>query len=1284
MPFSHHSHSGEFCPSHAQNTLEQVIQTAILQGMEVFCLSEHMPRSSDELYEEEIEAGVTSSSMISNEAKYFMTAIQLRKKYASQIKILVGFESEWIRSDTSLRLIHDSLSRHPFEFFVGSVHHLHGIPIDWSRKLYSKAREVSGGTDERIFEDYFDVQFEMLQNLKPMIVGHFDLIRLHSDNPNASDGGFRRWTGVWQRVARNLRYISSYGGLLELNSAALRKGLEMPYPAAEVCQEFLALDGRFCLSDDSHGIAHVGAMYQEMLKYVEEQGIQKLYFLELAPDGTNQGFYLCLLLILSRPSQIETMVDNADIKCKSPGGSRPVTCTGPSSFDLGPGYQAPIVRKVYKRRFIGVAHLALLNIVVSWDWVTYPTVPVTSAEFLGVSVNAITWLSTSTLFAYCVSAPFVFHTVERMGLRGSNIVASVLLLVGNWIRYAGTVSAVKNYGVAMFGQIVIGLAQPFCLSTPSKFSDSWFTDQGRTSATAIATLANPLGAALGQFANPYLAKIPDDLPRMVLIISIISSVASLPSLFIPSKPPTPPSAAAAVNRTPLLVAFKDIAEKRDFWLLSLPFSIYVALFNSTITLINQAVIPYGATEEEAGIAGGILIGAGLLGAAIISPLNDRFKWYTGTIRILFPITCAMYISLVFAPASSWGIWPTYLVCAILGFSSFSLVPVLLELLAELTFPHSPEIGSTISWLGGQIFGAVFIIAQSAMIAGPTGNPPYNMHKSLVFSAILSGVFLPLPLLLNLFGDPTVRQREQIHDEVITTALVASSSMSFFSDSRLNALSACLGNDALKSLITRISHMVKSRVEVLHRNLGPSSIWNQSGEVPRLSPDRRRHLIDMFFENIHPLHPFLDRHEFESRAFAPTLQADLANGVSWTALYYTVLALGCEFDGGGSFAPGDGEAWGLFKVALDLYPRVLLLNTDLLEVQAVFCLNLSGTQIQGKIISEAARVAQRAFLNKASTSSDAIIRSRAFWVVYYIEKTVTFHHGTTSFIVDCDVGSPIPIVQEAVFGDFDWFLTSVRFARLYSRTFTDLFSISATNNSKTAYLAKINQLERLLEQQCQTIPPQFRPGTKLRPQTFSHPCEIAAALRVHYHYHELKIALHRLKLHVTRDQSSSQSPADIIDMMKSARAVIDLTRVIYQEPSTPFFIMIFMPLTALFILFDLVVHYPAHPDARSNLVLLESVTGYFSALEYATSGYLPGSMLIQFASIVRTFHSSSHPAQVEDINNGNSGMGTTLGHPSPETLGTGSSTNSQMPWEVKPDLKNPSDISDYLTLRSPTR
>ena len=49
------------------------------------------------------------------------------------------------------------------------------------------------------------------------------------------------------------------------------------------------MDGRFCLSDDSHGVAQVGAKYREMLKYVQEQRIQNLHFLELAPAGMTGG-----------------------------------------------------------------------------------------------------------------------------------------------------------------------------------------------------------------------------------------------------------------------------------------------------------------------------------------------------------------------------------------------------------------------------------------------------------------------------------------------------------------------------------------------------------------------------------------------------------------------------------------------------------------------------------------------------------------------------------------------------------------------------------------------------------------------------------------------------------------------------------------------------------------------------------------------------------------------------------------------------------------------------------
>lgn len=60
MPFSHHSHSGQFCPGHAKNSLEEVVQTAISQKMEVFCLTEHMPRHEADLYPEEVGREIRS------------------------------------------------------------------------------------------------------------------------------------------------------------------------------------------------------------------------------------------------------------------------------------------------------------------------------------------------------------------------------------------------------------------------------------------------------------------------------------------------------------------------------------------------------------------------------------------------------------------------------------------------------------------------------------------------------------------------------------------------------------------------------------------------------------------------------------------------------------------------------------------------------------------------------------------------------------------------------------------------------------------------------------------------------------------------------------------------------------------------------------------------------------------------------------------------------------------------------------------------------------------------
>ena len=236
MPFSHHSHSGQFC-GHAANTLEEVVQQAISKGMLVFCLTEHIPRERIDFYPEE-EQDHTPESLIKLYDDFYHEARRLQKVYADQIQLFVGFEGEWIR-DSSLKITTDLLEKYEVDLFIGSVHHVHTVPIDYDTAHYHKARDIAGGSDEQLFADYFDAQYAMLQALKPPVVGHFDLIRLKSDG---ADRSFKTWPQVWERITRNLTFVAEYGGLLELNSSSLRKGMKEPYPQVEICKVWFISD----------------------------------------------------------------------------------------------------------------------------------------------------------------------------------------------------------------------------------------------------------------------------------------------------------------------------------------------------------------------------------------------------------------------------------------------------------------------------------------------------------------------------------------------------------------------------------------------------------------------------------------------------------------------------------------------------------------------------------------------------------------------------------------------------------------------------------------------------------------------------------------------------------------------------------------------------------------------------------------------------------------------------------------------------------------------------------
>ncbi|CAK7228484.1 hypothetical protein SCUCBS95973_006895 [Sporothrix curviconia] len=316
MAFTMHSHSGQFC-GHAVDSLEQVVQRAVTLGFRTLGLSEHMPRAHvDDLYPEERGDGSDLDGKLAGLAArydaYLVEAVRLRYAYADRIHILVGFEGEWIHgADDGARI--QALAAHPeIDYFIGSVHHVgsRGTPIDYDKAMFqtavdmaaAKAAAAAGastteatlGIDPEVYlyADYYDQQLEMLQTLRPRIVGHVDLVRLLSADPSRDPATAKGLdTLVWPKIQRNLAFVASYGGWIECNTAALRKGLAEPYPGRSIAEAWLKLGGRFTMSDDSHGTAHVATNYLRGLAYLRSLGVEEVWTLERRPataaaDGT--------------------------------------------------------------------------------------------------------------------------------------------------------------------------------------------------------------------------------------------------------------------------------------------------------------------------------------------------------------------------------------------------------------------------------------------------------------------------------------------------------------------------------------------------------------------------------------------------------------------------------------------------------------------------------------------------------------------------------------------------------------------------------------------------------------------------------------------------------------------------------------------------------------------------------------------------------------------------------------------------------------------------------------
>ena len=213
-----------------------------------------------------------------------------------------------------------------------------------------------------------------------------------------------------------------------------------------------------------------------------------------------------------------------------------------------------------KSRFAVLAVFCAGNGLNEMMQLTFSPIYAATQTAFNVSSTAVTLLPAVYLLAFIPACIILALLRVRWGLRVCIVAGASIQCLGAILRYIACVVAPSHsFPLLVFGQVLAALAQPVYTNLPATLSSTWFPAQDRALATVVATLANPIGNALGSIL-PALA-VPDnasasvaarDLSFVTLYQALASALVLIATLyFVTDEPNEPPSAAAAMRRLTL-------------------------------------------------------------------------------------------------------------------------------------------------------------------------------------------------------------------------------------------------------------------------------------------------------------------------------------------------------------------------------------------------------------------------------------------------------------------------------------------------------------------------------------------------------------------------------------------------------------------------------------------------------------------------------------------------------------------------------------------------------------
>lgn len=374
--------------------------------------------------------------------------------------------------------------------------------------------------------------------------------------------------------------------------------------------------------------------------------------------------------------------------------------TNPVNTQAQPGSTA---FKVYRFRWLILLAFMLAAAFNQLLWITFAPITSTAVAYYGVSDLSIGLLSMSFMIAYLIVSIPASWVIDTYGFRTAVGIGAVL--TGAFGLMRGLVAS--NYTLVLLAQVGIAIGQPFILNAITKVAARWFPMQERATASGFGSLAIYLGILVGLALTPFL-DLQIGIASLLVIYGVGAVVAALIFLGVAREyPPTPPCPPGQEERALMFDGLKQALRKRDFLLLMGVFFIGLGVFNAVTTWIEDIIRPRHFSTTQAGIAGGLMIAGGVIGALILPGLSDRYHRRVPFILLALAGCLPGLVGITFVTR----IFLLYLSAFTLGFFLLSSGPIGFQYGAEIARPTPEGTSNGLLLLMGQVSGIAFIIGM---------------------------------------------------------------------------------------------------------------------------------------------------------------------------------------------------------------------------------------------------------------------------------------------------------------------------------------------------------------------------------------------------------------------------------------------------------------------------------------------------------------------------------------------------------------------------------------------